>query len=97
MERKNCLKAVEKIAMKTLPNFWRKLKFAAAAAGSWLAFEAAAVAQAPKPEEAAPSGAPSFAICYGLVFLGIALGLAFVLRGSNRRERAKPETYGNAK
>jgi hypothetical protein len=83
--------------MRTLVMFWRKARFLAAVGGCWLGLAAAAWAQAPNPGEPAASDGPSFAMPYGVVILGIALGLAFVLHASNRRDRAKPDGIGSAK
>jgi heme/copper-type cytochrome/quinol oxidase subunit 2 len=63
-------------------------------AGS-LAFYGAALAQGPgKPAAAAPSvNSMTYVMAYFLVIFGVALGMLFVCRSSNRRERARPEQF----
>jgi heme/copper-type cytochrome/quinol oxidase subunit 2 len=39
----------------------------------------------------------TYVLAYILVIFGIALGMLFVCRASNRRERAKPEQFGESK
>lgn len=60
-------------------------------AASALAQEGAA---AGPPPDAEP---PGYSLPYGVVMMGIVLGLLFVLNTSRRRDRAKPEVYGEAK
>jgi hypothetical protein len=77
--------------MTILAGICRNVRSASAVGGAWLTLLGFAWAQKPPEPETNPAGVPSFAMSYGLVILGITLGLAFVLRGSNRRERAKVE------
>jgi len=56
---------------------------------------AQAGAQAPGQEAAAEP--PPYVFPYALVILCIGLALAVVLSSSKRRERAKPEVYGEPK
>jgi len=79
---------------------WRAAKTAALTLAGWLAFYRAAFAA-----QAAPAGLPkqedngggSYVLPYAIVLLGIGLGMLFVCRSSNRRERAKPEQYEESK
>jgi uncharacterized membrane protein (DUF485 family) len=59
----------------------------------------AALAQgtASAPAQSSTTGTGAYVFGYGLVMLGIVLGLLFVCRTSNRRDRARPEVYGQPK
>jgi hypothetical protein len=72
---------------------WRRGKIALFALLGWLAFHGAALAQTAKPEKAADKGNSLYVACYALVILGIGLGMLILCRGSNRRDRARPEEY----
>jgi hypothetical protein len=66
----------------------------------WFGLAAVAMAaDAKQPEQPGSSegGGLSWAPCYMIVILAIALGLMTVLSPSRRRERAKPEVYGDPK
>jgi uncharacterized protein involved in exopolysaccharide biosynthesis len=54
----------------------------------------AAARKPAEPEEPAKPGSGVWVMAYALVFLFITLGLMFLLRPSGRRDRAKPEQYG---
>jgi SNF family Na+-dependent transporter len=62
-----------------------------ATAMAWLGPVAVTVAQAAEEES---EGGGDYALPYALVILGIGLGLLVVCRESGRRDRAKPEQYG---
>jgi len=64
-------------------------------AACWLAFDAAALAQA-QQKTAEPEGG-SYVLPYFLVRLAVGLGLLVVCRASHRRDRAKPEQYDEVK
>jgi heme/copper-type cytochrome/quinol oxidase subunit 2 len=65
----------------------------------WLAVHAAALAEVPaaKPKEGESVGSMTYVMAYGLVIFGVVLGMLFVCRSSNRRDRAKPEVFGESK
>jgi len=73
-------------------------KLALFAVAGWLALHGAALA-APVAEEAEQKsdGGGSYLLSYALTGAGIVLGLLFVCRTSRRRDRARPEQYGEAK
>jgi len=83
--------------MNPLLQFGRKFRLVAFAAGCWLAAGAAAFAQAGGAGEKTEGSPPPYVIPYALVILCIGLGLAIVLNSAKRRERAKPEVYGEPK
>ncbi len=80
--------------MNRLLNSARRFRFAAYAVACWLAAGATALAQAGGAEEKTEAAPPPYVVPYALVILSIGLGLAVVLNSSKRRERAKPEVYG---
>ena len=75
---------------------WRKLKLAAATAATWTLTQAVLWAQ--EGEAAAPAAstgrARDWALPYFLVLFCVALGVFSVCRTARRRDRAKPEKYG---
>lgn len=80
--------------MNRLRTIRRRMTLLATAAGWWLAGQAAALAQA-KPDEAPASGGRNLYLAsYFVVLLGILLGMLFVCNPARRRDRAKPESYG---
>jgi len=84
--------------MKCLRWFWRGVKLAASVGLVWLALYGAALAQIKKEEKASSTtGAGPYVMAYGLVILGITLGLLVVCRSSGRRARARPEQYAEGK
>ncbi len=73
----------------------RRLRFSAYAVLSWLAVGTGALAQGGgQPAEAPP---PPYVVPYALVILCLGLGVAIVVNSSKRRDRAKPEVYGEPK
>jgi hypothetical protein len=61
----------------------------------WIAVHGTALAQGlPKKED---NGGGSYVLPYFLVILGVGLGMVMVCRASNRRDRARPESYDQAK
>jgi hypothetical protein len=78
---------------------WRGGRIAFWALVGWLAFcnaAWAAITTAPSdPSKGLNSS--TYVLAYILVIFGIALGMLFVCRSSNRRERAKPEQFGESK
>ena len=84
--------------MISVRQLWRAGRIAFFALAGWLTVYGAALAQGPvKPRESESVGSGVYVMAYGLVILGIALGMLFVCRSSNRRERAKPEQFGESK
>ncbi len=82
------------------PRFrWQALKTALFCLFIWLSIHGFALAQAAKQaeKESSTTGGGAYVMAYGLVILGTTLGLLFVCRSSNRRDRARPEIYGEAK
>jgi hypothetical protein len=80
----------------------RRLWFWAIAVLSWLGLEGLAWAQAggvgvPAPPQQGEGEAPPYVLPYALVILCLGLGLTVVLNSSKRRERAKPEVFGEPK
>ena len=77
---------------------WRKIEFAALALAGWLALHGAALAAAVAEEaEKKSDGGGSYLLSYALTGAGIVLGLLFVCRTSRRRDRARPEQFGETK
>ena len=63
----------------------------------WLTFGAMAFAKdTPSDTSSTSEGGGIWVVAYILVVLTFALGLMVVLKSNNRRERAKPEVYGEA-
>ena len=62
-----------------------------------MAVGAAAMAQPGGAGEKTEAAPPAYVVPYALVILCIGLGLAVVLNSAKRRERAKPEVYGEPK
>ncbi len=81
--------------MKRPTSIWRRLRTLALAAVGWMMLHGAAFAADEVPEEG--KGRSAWILAYILVVLGIVLGLLLVLRSAKRRERARPETYDEAK
>ena len=63
----------------------------------WLAVHGPALAQAGKKGQEPEVGSGVFVFAYFVVILGIAAGLLGVCLSSRRRDRARPEQYGEAK
>jgi hypothetical protein len=64
----------------------------------WLYLFGVVLAQPPQPKAVEKdTGSSVYVWCYLIVVLGIALGMLFVCRPSNRRDRARPEHYGESK
>ena len=84
--------------MKLLRRLWQGGSTAVFALAGWLAVRGVALAQAqqdkPKQED---SGSGEYVLAYFLVILGIALGMLLLCRSSNRRDRARPEQFGEGK
>jgi heme/copper-type cytochrome/quinol oxidase subunit 2 len=77
---------------------WRASRIALFALAGWLMIHDAALAVQPaKPNPSETINSNVYVLAYILVILGIALGMLFVCRPSNRRDRAKPEQFGETK
>jgi D-alanyl-lipoteichoic acid acyltransferase DltB (MBOAT superfamily) len=77
---------------------WHGGRIAFLALAGWLAVYGVALAQAQQPKKDEPQlNSSTYVMAYILVLFGVALGLLLVCRSSNRRERAKPEQFGEAK
>jgi len=77
---------------------WRGGRIAFFALVGWLAVYGVALAQVPaKPKEGESLGSGVYVMAYFLVIFGIVLGMLFVCRSSNRRERARPEQFTESK
>ena len=84
--------------MRYFPWIWRPSKLALFALAGWLAMHGPAVAAAVAEEaEKKSDGGGSYLLSYALTGAGIVLGLLFVCRTSRRRDRARPEQYGETK
>jgi len=79
--------------------FRRRLWFSAFAVLSWLGLQGLAWAQAGGPTGSGDQQgeAPPYVLPYTLVVLCLGLALTIVLNSSKRRERAKPEVFGEPK
>jgi len=79
--------------------FGRRLWFSAFAVLSWLGLQGLAWAQAGGAKGAGQQEeeAPPYVLPYALVILCLGLALTVVLNSSKRRERAKPEVFGEPK
>jgi len=78
----------------------RRFWLSAFAILSWLSLQGLALAQVGVPNapgQQAEQEAPPYVMPYALVVLCIGLGLTVVLNSSRRRERAKPEVFGEPK
>jgi len=75
---------------------WRRVKLAATAAGAWMFTQGVIWAQEAEEAPATPEAgrARDWAISYFLVLFCVGIGVASVCRMARRRERAKPEDYG---
>ena len=84
--------------MTALRSIWRTLTALLLSAAYWLAMQGTALAAAAnkaEPEEkAAGGGGAGWIYSYALLILLVALGVFVVLKPSGRRDRAKPEQYG---
>ncbi len=80
-----------------LTGFGRALRGLVLAGACWLASGAAAWAQAPGPGQEAAEKTPPYVVPYALVILCVGLGVTIVINSSKRRDRAKPEVYGEPK
>jgi hypothetical protein len=78
--------------MKSIRSVWRTLMSVALVLAGWCGACSMALAQKPgaPPESTAST---DYTIAYFLLILGVALGLVFVLKSSNRRDRDRPEGY----
>lgn len=79
---------------------WQSLKSVLYLLVCWLSIHGAALAApAKKAEEKSSSttGSGAYVMSYLLIVLSITLGMLFVCRSSNRRDRARPEVYGKTK
>jgi hypothetical protein len=81
--------------MNRLINLARRFRILAHSGLCWLAAGAAALAQAPGQEK--PAEAPPYVVPYALVILCIGLGVTIVINSARRRDRAKPEVFGEPK
>jgi hypothetical protein len=82
--------------MTAVRQIWRAGRVAVLAMLGWLGIHSAALAQAPAKNTAPPGQSINsmvYVMAYFIVILGVALGMLFVCRSSNRRERARPEQF----
>ncbi len=80
--------------MTSVRQMWRAGRISVLALIGWLTIYGAASAQPPaKPIQGQAINSEVYVLAYFLVIFGIALGMLFVCRSSNRRERARPEQY----
>jgi hypothetical protein len=77
---------------------WRRGQIAFLALVGWLAVYGVALAQKPGEKKDEPQiNSATYVFAYMIVIFGVALGMLLVCRSSNRRERAKPEQFGESK
>ncbi len=81
--------------MKRLQHIYRVAKILVFSLAFWASVAARAWARRRTPEVKKEEG--SFLMSYALVVLGIGLGMFVVCRSAKRRERDKPEQYGEKK
>jgi hypothetical protein len=86
--------------MNRMSALWRRLQFAAFAVLVWSGADLLLGAQPGPPQGGAQTEAaasPSYLPSYALVIFCLGIGLAIVLNSARRRDRAKPESYGEPK
>lgn len=86
--------------MKSLRIVWQASKGALLVLFCWFSiYGAALAAPANKAAEKSSSttGGGAYVMSYLMLVLSITLGMLFVCRSSNRRDRARPEVYGKSK
>ena len=79
--------------MNRLKSIRRAIKLLAAVVLCFAATHGIALAKA--AEEKEDGGGGAWVLSYALVLLGIGLGMLVVLRSSRRKDRAKPQQYGD--
>lgn len=83
--------------MNRLVDLARRFRLSACAGLCWLASSAVALAQATPPGQEAAERTPPYVVPYALVILCIGLGVTIVINSAKRRDRAKPEVFGEPK
>jgi len=81
--------------MNRLRSIWQVLKVLVAAAAGWVAVHGVALAKETKEAEGDDGGL--WVASYALVLVVVGLGMLVVLRSARRRDRARPEQYGEKK
>jgi hypothetical protein len=82
--------------MTCLHVMWQSGKIVLLALLGWFTIPGVALAQrmaAPVQKAAEQQGSNLYVACYAFVILCIGLGMLLLCRGSNRRDRARPEDY----
>ena len=80
--------------MTSVRQMWRAARISLLALIGWLTSYGFASAQPPpKPLPGQAINSEVYVFAYFIVIFGVALGMLFVCRSSNRRERARPEQY----
>jgi len=80
--------------MKRLVGFGRAVYGLILTGACWLGSSGLVWAQPNAMGEEAAEKTPPYVVPYALVILCVGLGMAIVLNSSKRRDRAKPEVYG---
>jgi heme/copper-type cytochrome/quinol oxidase subunit 2 len=84
--------------MTLVRRIWHRGQIAFFALVGWLAVYGVVLAQQPGEKKEEPKlNSGTYVMAYMVVIFGIALGMLLVCRSSNRRERAKPEQFGESK
>jgi hypothetical protein len=83
--------------MATIRGLWQTARIVFFTLAGWLTLCSVAWAQLPKKDEGPKLNSSTYVMAYMLVIFGVALGMLLVCRSSNRRERAKPEQFGESK
>ena len=81
--------------MNRLKSICRAIKFLAAVVLCFAATHGTALAQAAEEKEDGGGRGGAWVLSYALVLLGIGLGMLVVFRSSRRKDRSKPQQYGD--
>jgi hypothetical protein len=83
---------LKELSMMRFDAMWRKANLILFALLGWLTVQGTALGQVPAPK-IEDKGGSLYVACYAMVILGVGLGMLVLCRGSNRRDRARPEEY----
>ncbi len=81
--------------MNRLKSIRRAIKFLAAVVLCFATTHGTALAKAAEEKDDGGGSGGMWVLSYALVLLGIGLGMLIVLRSSRRKDRAKPQQYGD--
>lgn len=83
--------------MRNLQSICRSIHFVFLAVATWLAGEAMVLAKDTPGAAPTAEGGGAWVWAYMIVLLLLSLGMIVVCKSSGRRDRAKPESYSEAK